>query len=136
MKDEDDEYTLLGDGCSWEGILSNLFSGVIVACTSIAQGLYMRRLDSQMGIALTERLSVRGHMKFFEVVDSDTDIHYNATTMLNQRTISEDRIKTQLMKECNSAYVMNYADLYWEEDVLWVVFEYNRNAVDHTRAAS
>ena len=114
---------LVGDGCSWEGILSNLFSGVIVACTSIAQGLYMRRLDSQMGIALTERLSARGHMEFFEVVDSDTDIHYNATTMLNQRTISEDRIKTQLMKECNSAYVMNYADIYWEEDVLWVVFD-------------
>ena len=76
-----------------------------------------------MGIALTERLSARGHMEFFEVVDSDTDIHYNATTMLNQRTISEDRIKTQLMKECNSAYVMNYADIYWEEDVLWVVFD-------------
>ena len=89
-----------------------------------------------MGISLTERLSVRGHMEFFEVVDSATDTHYNATTILNQRTISEDRIKAQLMKECNSAYVMNYADLYWEEDVLWVVFEYNRNAVDHTRAAS
>ena len=136
MKDEDDEYTLLGDRCDWEGILSILFSGTEESCTSIAQGLCISRLDSQMGIALTERLSVRGHMKFFEVVDSDTDSHYNATTILNQRTIGEDRIKAQLMQECNSAYVMNYADLYWEEDVLWVVFEYNRNAVDHTRAAS
>ena len=76
-----------------------------------------------MGIALTERLSVRENMEFFEVVDSDTDTHYNATTILNQRTISEDRIKVQLMKECNSAYVMNYADIYWEEDVLWAVVE-------------
>ena len=89
-----------------------------------------------MGIALTERLSVRGHMEFFEVVDSDTDIHYNATTIADQRNISEDRMKSQLMKECNSAYVMNYADIYWEEDVLWALVDCNRNAVDHTRAAS
>lgn len=75
-----------------------------------------------MGIALTERLSVRGHMEFFEVVDSDTDTHYNATTISDQRTIGEDRIKAQLMQECNSPYVMNYTDMYWEEDVLWVVF--------------
>ena len=89
-----------------------------------------------MGIALTERLSVRGYMEFFEVVDSDTSTHYNATTISDQRKIEDNHIKAQLMKECNSAYVMNYTDLYWEEDVLWVVFEYNRNAVDHTRAAS
>ncbi len=96
----------------------------------------MNIVDSHMGISLTERLSVRGHMEFFEVVDSATDTHYNATTILNQRTISEDRIKVQLMKECNSAYVMNYADIYWEEDVLWALVDCNRNAVDHTRAAS
>ena len=89
-----------------------------------------------MGIALTERLSVRGHMEFFEVVDSDTNIHYNATTIADQRKIADNHTKAQLMKECNSAYVMNYADIYWEEDVLWVVFCLNRNAVDHTRAAS
>ena len=83
----------------------------------------MRRLDSQMGIALTERLSARGHMEFFEVVDSDTDIHYNATTIADQRKIADNHTKAQLMKECNSAYVMNYADIYWEEDVLWVVFD-------------
>ena len=75
-----------------------------------------------MGIALTERLSVRGHTEFFEVVDSDTNIHYNATTIADQRKIADNHTKAQLMKECNSAYVMNYADLYWEEDVLWVVF--------------
>lgn len=75
-----------------------------------------------MGIALTERLSVRGHMEFFEVVDSDTNIHYNATTIADQRKIADNHTKAQLMKECNSAYVMNYADICWEEDVLWVVF--------------
>ena len=136
MKDEDDEYTLLGDRCDWEEILSILFSGAEVSCTSIVQGLCISRVDLHMGIALTERLSVRGYMEFFEVVDSDTSTHYNATTISDQRKIEDNHIKAQLMKECNSAYVMNYADLYWEEDVLWVVFEYNRNAVDHTRAAS
>ena len=89
-----------------------------------------------MGIALTERLSVRGHMEFFEVVDSDTDMHYNATTISDQRKIADNHTKAQLMKECNSAYVMNYADIYWEEDVLWALVDCNRNAVDHTRAAS
>ena len=136
MKDEDDEYTLLGDRCDWEGILSILFSGTEESCTSIAQGLCISRLDSQMGIALTERLSVRGHMKFFEVVDSATDMHYNATTISDQRKIADNHTKAQLMKECNSAYVMNYADIYWEEDVLWALVDCNRNAVDHTRAAS
>ena len=89
-----------------------------------------------MGIALTERLSVRENMEFFEVVDSDTDTHYNATTISDQRKIADNHTKAQLMKECNSAYVMNYTDMYWEEDVLWAVVECNRNAVDHTRAAS
>lgn len=55
----------------------------------------MNMVDSHMGISLTERLSVRGHMEFFEVVDSDTNIHYNATTILNQRTIGEDLHKAQ-----------------------------------------
>ena len=123
MKDEDDEYTLLRDGCGWEGILSILFSGSQAACISIAQGLYISSLDSQMGIALTERLSARGHMEFFEVVDPDTGIHYNATTISAQRKLSENHTKAQLMQECNSAYIMNYADIYWEEDVLWVVVE-------------
>ncbi len=136
MKDEDDEYTLLGDRCDWEGILSNLFSGSKVSCISIVQGLYMNIVDSHMGISLTERLSVRGHMEFFEVVDSDTDMHYNATTISDQRKIADNHTKAQLMKECNSAYVMNYADIYWEEDVLWALVDCNRNAVDHTRAAS
>ena len=75
-----------------------------------------------MGIALTERLSVRGYMEFFEVVDSDTSTHYNATTIADQRKIADNHTKAQLMKECNSVYIMNYANIYWEEDVLWVVF--------------
>ena len=96
----------------------------------------MNIVDSHMGISLTERLSVRGHMEFFEVVDSATDMHYNATTISDQRKIADNHTKAQLMKECNSAYVMNYADIYWEEDVLWALVDCNRNAVDHTRAAS
>ena len=76
-----------------------------------------------MGIALTERLSVRENMEFFEVVDSDTNNHYNVTTISDQRKIADNHTKAQLMQECNSAYVMNYADIYWEEDVLWVVVD-------------
>ena len=89
----------MGNGCGWEETLSIIFSGTEISCISIVQGLYMIIMDLNMGVALTERLSVRGHTEFFEVVDSDTDTHYNATTILNQRTISEDRIKAHLMQE-------------------------------------
>ena len=126
----------MGNGCGWEETLSIFFSGTEISCISIVQGLYMNIVDSHMGISLTERLSVRGHMEFFEVVDSDTSTHYNATTISDQRNIADNHTKTQLMKECNSAYVMNYADIYWEEDVLWALVDCNRNAIDHTRAAS